>query len=143
MKVVVFVKATPNSEAGTMPTTELVTAMMNYNEELVKAGIMKGGDGLQPSAKGTRIRFDGDARTVISGPFAETSELVAGYWLWEVKDMAEAIAWAKRCPNPMPGEVSDLEIRPVYEVDDFGEAFTPELRDKYDAILEQEQAQRR
>jgi hypothetical protein len=142
MKVVVFVKATPNSEAGMMPTTELVTAMMNYNEELVNAGIMKGGDGLKPSVKGARIRFDGAARTVINGPFAETSELVAGYWLWDVKDMAEAIAWAKRCPNPMPGEVSDLEIRPVYEVDDFGEAFTPELRDKYDSLVEQEQAQR-
>lgn len=141
MKVVVFVKATKNSEAGVMPTTELITAMMNYNEELVKAGIMKGGDGLKPSAKGARIRFDGDARTVTNGPFAETSELVAGYWLWEVKDMAEAIAWAKRCPSPMPGEVSDLEIRPVYEPEDFGEAFTPELRNQYDALVEQEKAQ--
>ncbi|MDY6983227.1 MAG: YciI family protein [Pseudomonadota bacterium] len=143
MKVVVFVKATKNSEAGMMPTTELITAMMNYNEELVKAGIMKGGDGLKPSAKGVRIRFDGDARTVTNGPFAETSELVAGYWLWEVKDMMEAIAWAKRCPSPMPGEVSDLEIRPVYEPEDFGEAFTPELRDQYDALVEQEKAQQR
>lgn len=138
MKVVVFVKATKNSEAGMMPTTELITAMMNYNEELVKAGIMQGGDGLKPSAKGARIRFDGDTRTVVNGPFAETSELVAGYWLWNVKDMAEAIAWAKRCPSPMPGEVSELEIRPVYAPEDFGEAFTPELRDKYDALVEQE-----
>ncbi|HEY0962992.1 MAG TPA: YciI family protein [Pseudomonadales bacterium] len=143
MKVVVFVKATKNSEAGVMPTTELITAMMNYNEELVKAGIMQGGDGLKPSSKGARIRFDGDSRTVMNGPFAETSELVAGYWLWDVKDMAEAIAWAKRCPSPMPGEVSELEIRPVYGPEDFGEAFTPELRDKYDALVEQEQAQKR
>lgn len=141
MKVIVFVKATPNSEAGVMPSTELITAMMKYNEELVNAGIMKGGDGLKPSAKGVRIRFDGDARTVINGPFAETSELVAGYWLWEVKDMAEAIAWAKRCPNPMPGEVSDLEIRPIFAPEDFGEALTPELREQYDALVELEKAQ--
>lgn len=142
MKVVVFVKATKNSEAGVMPGTELISDMMKYNEELVKAGIMQGGDGLKPSAKGARIRFDGDARTVINGPFAETSELVAGYWLWNVKDMAEAIAWAKRCPSPMPDEVSELEIRPVFAPEDFGEAFTPELRDKYNELLEQEQKQR-
>ena len=142
MKVVVFVKATKNSEAGVMPTTDLISAMMKYNEELVKAGIMQGGDGLKPSSKGVRIRFDGDARTVVNGPFAETSELVAGYWLWNVKDMAEALAWAKRCPSPMPGEVSELEIRPVYGPEDFGEAFTPELRDKYNELLEQEQTQR-
>ena len=103
---------------------------------------MQGGDGLKPSSKGVRIRFDGDARTVVNGPFAETSELVAGYWLWNVKDMAEALAWAKRCPSPMPGEVSELEIRPVYGPEDFGEAFTPELRDKYNELLEQEQTQR-
>lgn len=143
MKVVVFVKATKNSEAGVMPTTELITAMMQYNEELVKAGIMQGGDGLKPSSKGARIRFDGDKRTLVNGPFAETSELVAGYWLWEVKDMNEAIAWAKRCPSPMPGEVSELEIRPVYAPEDFGEAFTPELQDKYNDLLQQEAAQRR
>ena len=125
-----------------MPTTDLISAMMKYNEELVKAGIMQGGDGLKPSSKGVRIRFDGDARTVVNGPFAETSELVAGYWLWNVKDMAEALAWAKRCPSPMPGEVSELEIRPVYGPEDFGEAFTPELRDKYNELLEQEQTQR-
>ncbi len=135
MKVVVFVKATKNSEAGTLPTTELISDMMNYNEELVKAGIMQGGDGLTPSAKGVRIRFADKERTVINGPFAETSELVAGYWLWEVKDMAEAVAWAKRCPSPMPGEVSELEIRPAYAPEDFGEAFTPELRDKYKNLL--------
>jgi hypothetical protein len=137
MKVVVFVKATKNSEAGAMPTTELITAMMAYNEELVKAGIILGGDGLKPSSKGVRIRFSGDERTVINGPFAETSELVAGYWLWQVKDMAEAIAWAKRCPSPMPGEVSDLEIRPLVSPEDFGEAFTPELQDKYHELLKQ------
>ena len=142
MKVVVFVKATKNSEAGVMPTTDLISAMMKYNEELVKAGIMQGGDRLQPSSYGVRIRVDGDARTVVNGPFAETSELVAGYWLWNVKDMAEALAWAKRCPSPMPGEVSELEIRPVYGPEDFGEAFTPELRDKYNELLEQEQTQR-
>jgi len=138
MKVVVFVKATKNSEAGVMPTTELISDMMKYNEELVKAGIMQGGDGLKPSSKGARIRFDGAQRTVINGPFAETSELVAGYWLWNVKDMNEAIAWAKRCPSPMPGEVSELEIRPVYAPEDFGEAFTPELRETYDKLLQQE-----
>ena len=143
MKVVVFVKATKNSEAGMMPTTELITAMMQYNEELVKAGIMQGGDGLKPSSKAARIRFDGDRRTVINGPFTETSELVAGYWLWEVKDMNEAIAWAKRCPSPMPGEVSELEIRPVFAPEDFGEAFTPELQDKYNDLLQQEAAAKR
>jgi hypothetical protein len=138
MKVVVFVKATKNSEAGVMPTTELITDMMKYNEELIKAGIMQGGDGLKPSSKAARIRFDGNQRTVINGPFAETSELVAGYWLWEVKDMNEALAWAKRCPSPMPGEVSELEIRPVYGPEDFGEAFTPELQDKYNSLLDAE-----
>jgi hypothetical protein len=138
MKVMVFVKATKNSEAGEMPTTELITEMMNYNEELVKAGIIQGGDGLQPSSKGVRIRFNDKERTVINGPFAETSELVAGYWLWQVKDMAEAVAWAKRCPSPMPGEVSELELRPLFSPEDFGEAFTPELRDKYNELLEQE-----
>jgi hypothetical protein len=138
MKVMVFVKATKNSEAGAMPTTELISAMMKYNEELVEAGIMQGGDGLHPSAKGVRVHFNGDKRTVINGPFAETSELVAGYWLWQVKDMAEAVAWAKRCPSPMPGEESDLELRPLFAPEDFGEAFTPELQDKYHQLLKQE-----
>lgn len=142
MKCVVFVKATKNSEAGVMPTTGLITDMMKYNEALVKAGIMQGGDGLKPSAKATRIRFEGKERTVINGPFAETSELVAGYWLWEVKDMAEAIAWAQRCPSPMPGAVSELEIRPVYAPEDFGEAFTPGLQEKYNDLLQQEAKQR-
>jgi hypothetical protein len=138
MKVMVFVKATKNSEAGVMPTTELITEMMKYNEELVKAGIMQGGDGLHPSSKGVRVRFQDKERTVINGPFAETSELVAGYWLWQVKDMAEAVAWAKRCPSPMPGEVSELELRPLFAPEDFGEAFTPELQDKYHELLKQE-----
>jgi hypothetical protein len=137
MKVMVMVKATKNSEAGTLPSTELISEMMKYNEELVKAGIMQGGDGLTPSSKGARVRFDGTNRTVINGPFAETSELVAGYWLWQVKDMAEAIAWVKRCPNPMPGEVSEIEIRPMFAPEDFGEAFTPELQEKYQALTEE------
>lgn len=127
MRVMVIVKATKDSEAGVMPTEEMFAAMGNYNEELVKAGIMLAGDGLQPSSKGARIRFSGDKRTVIDGPFSETKELVAGYWIWQVKSMDEAIEWAKRCPNPMPGD-SDLEIRPFFEAEDFGEAFTPELQ---------------
>jgi hypothetical protein len=125
MKVVVFVKATEDSEAGAMPTTELLVAMGKYNEELVAAGIMKGGDGLKPSSQAKRIAFDGDSRTVIDGPFAETRELVAGYWIWEVKDMDEAVAWVKRCPNPMFGP-SEIEIRPVFELSDFEEIMTPE-----------------
>jgi len=127
MRVMVMVKATADSEAGVMPTQEMLTQMGNYNEELVKAGIMLAGDGLQPSSKGARIRFDGDKRAVIDGPFSETKELVAGFWLWQVKSMDEAIEWAKRCPNPMPG-VSDLELRPMFENEDFGEEFTPELQ---------------
>lgn len=133
MRVMVLVKATKNSEEGIMPTTELFEAMGKYNEELVNAGIMMGGDGLKPSSQGKRIAFDGPSRTVIDGPFAETRELVAGYWIWEVKDMAEAVEWAKRCPNPMPGP-SELEIRPFYEMSDFGEEFTPELRAQEDAL---------
>lgn len=128
MKVMVMVKATKNSEAGVMPSQELMVAMGKYNEELVKAGIMLDGDGLQPSSKGKRIRFSGDKRTVIDGPFAETKELIAGYWLWQVRSMEEAVEWARRCPSPMPGEESELEIRPFFEAEDFGEAFTPELR---------------
>jgi hypothetical protein len=131
MKVMVFVKATPNSEAETLfkepeKMAKLFAAMGSYNEELVKAGIMKGGDGLKPSKYGKRIRFNGTKRSVIDGPFAETKELVAGFWIWEVKSMEEAVEWAKKCPNPMPGEESDLEIRPYYEAADFGEGFTPE-----------------
>ena len=126
MRVIVFVKATEDSERGdSIPTTEMLEAMGKYNEELVNAGILVGGDGLKPSSFGKRIAFDGPSRTVIDGPFAETRELVAGFWLWEVKDMDEAIAWAKRCPNPMPGP-SELEIRPIFETADFGDLLTPE-----------------
>ncbi|MBN9257727.1 MULTISPECIES: YciI family protein [unclassified Mesorhizobium] len=126
MRVVVFVKATKDSEQGALPSTELLEAMGKYNEELVNAGIMVGGDGLKPSSQGKRIAFDGPSRTIIDGPFAETRELVAGYWIWEVKDMDEAIAWARRCPNPMPGP-SELEIRPVYGIEDFAQNVTPEV----------------
>jgi len=124
--VMVLVKATKDSEAGLMPSTELLEAMGKYNEELVKAGIMLAGEGLKPSSQGKRVAFDGPSRAVIDGPFAETRELVAGFWLWQVKDMAEAVEWVKRCPNPMPGP-SQIEIRPLYEAADFGEALTPEL----------------
>jgi hypothetical protein len=128
MRVMVLVKATKDSEAGLMPSTELFEAMGKFNEELVNAGVMLGGDGLKPSSQGKRVAFDGPSRTVVDGPFAETRELVAGYWVWEVKDMAEAVAWVKRCPNPMPGP-SEIEIRPFYEMADFGEAVTPEVAD--------------
>ena len=119
-----------------MPSTELLEAMGKYNEELVNAGIMKAGEGLHPSAKGKRVAFDGPNRTVIDGPFAETKELVAGFWLWEVKDMAEAVEWVKRCPNPMPGP-SEIEIRPLFEAEDFGAEFTPELREQEDRLRAQ------
>jgi hypothetical protein len=132
MRVVVFVKATEDSEQGVLPSTELLEAMGKYNEELVNAGIMVGGDGLKPSAQGKRIAFDGPSRTVIDGPFAETRELVAGFWIWEVKDMDEAIAWARRCPNPMPGP-SELEIRPVYELSDFDAVLTPEIAELHES----------
>ena len=125
MRVMVFVKATVDSEAGHPATGELLEAMGRYNEELIAAGIMQGGDGLKPSSLGKRVAFDGDSRVVIDGPFAETKELVAGYWLWQVKDMDEAVAWVKRCPNPMPGP-SEIEIRPLYELEDFDYAMTPE-----------------
>jgi hypothetical protein len=123
----VIVKADKNTEAGVMPSTEMLTAMGNYNEELVKAGIMLAGEGLQPSSKGARVYFDGSKRTVVDGPSTEAKELIAGFWLWQVKSMDEAIEWAKRCPNPT-GAQSQLELRPVFEAADFGEAFTPELQ---------------
>jgi hypothetical protein len=126
MQVMVFVKATKDSEAGIMPSNELFQAMGKYNEELVKAGIMQAGDGLQPSSKGKRVAFNGTSRTVKDGPFPQTNELVAGFWLWKVKDMNEAVEWVKRCPNPMPGP-SEIEIRPVYEMADFAEVLTPEV----------------
>lgn len=125
MRVMVFVKATADSEAGVMPPSELLEQMGKYNEELVNAGIMLGGEGLKPTAQAKRVHFDGKQRTVIDGPFTETRELVAGYWLWEVKDMAEAVEWVKRCPNPMFGP-SDIDIRPVYELADFESIMTPE-----------------
>jgi len=130
----VLVKATKDSEGGIMPSTELLETMGKYNEELVKAGIMLAGEGLKPSSQGKRVAFDGVSRTVIDGPFAETGELVAGFWLWQVKDMEEAVAWLKRCPNPMSGP-SEIEIRPVFEADDFGEAFTPELREQEARVM--------
>ena len=133
MKVLVFVKATKGSEDGEMPTEELVTEMMAYNEELVKAGIMLGGDGLKPSSEGVRVHFSGKKRTVVDGPFVETKELVAGYWLWQVESLQEAIDWVKRCPNPMY-EDSDIEIRPVFEPEDFGEALTPKLQEDWKRI---------
>jgi hypothetical protein len=133
MRVMVIVKATKDSEAGMLPSTEMFEAMGKFNEELVDAGIMQAGDGLKPSSHGKRIAFDGPDRTVIDGPFAATHELVAGFWLWQVKDMAEAVAWVKRCPNPMPGP-SEIEIRPLYEAADFGDALTPELAAREDRL---------
>src|SRR5262245_18616432 len=127
MRVMVLVKATKESEAGKMPSTKLLAAMGKFNEELVKAGVMLAGEGLHPSAEGKRVRFSGSRRTVIDGPFAETKELVAGFWLWQVKSMQEAVDWVKRCPNPMESE-SDIEIRPLFEAEDFGAELTPELR---------------
>lgn len=133
MKVMVIVKATKESEEGLMPSEQLFQDMANFNEALLKAGIMVAGEGLQPSSKGKRVRFDGPKRTVIDGPFAETNELVAGYWIWQVKSMEEAMEWALRCPNPMEG-ASDIEIRPVYAIEDFGEALTPELREQEERL---------
>lgn len=133
MRVLVIVKANEITEAGEMPSEELLAEMGSYNEELVNAGIMLGGEGLHPSSKGVRVMFSGDDRSVVDGPFAETKELIAGYWLWEVKSMKEAIEWAKRCPNPT-GEESMLEIRPVMEADDFGDEFTPELREQEERL---------
>jgi hypothetical protein len=130
----VIVKATNDSEAGVMPSEQLLRDMGNYNEELVKAGIMLSGEGLHPSSKGTRVKFSGDKRTVVDGPFAETKELVAGFWMWKCKSLAEAIEWAKKCPNPHPGIESEIEIRQVFEAEDFGEEFTPELREQEDRL---------
>ena len=136
MRVMVIVKADKNSEAGVMPSEQLLREMGNYNEELVKAGIMMAGEGLQPTSKAVRIQFSGAKRSVIDGPFAETKELIAGFWIWRVKSMQEAIEWAKRCPNPT-GEESMLEIRPVFEAEDFGEEFTPELREQEERLRAQ------
>lgn len=136
MRFMVIVKATKDSEAGVLPSEELLTAMGKYNEELAKAGILLAGEGLQPSSKGARVRFSGAKRTVIDGPFAETKELIAGFWLWKVKSKEEAIEWVKRCPNPMPGD-SEIEIRQVFEAEDFGEQFTPELKEQAERVYTQ------
>ena len=139
MRVMVLVKATPDSEDGIMPSTELLEAMGKYNEELAAAGIMLVGEGLKPSAQGKRVAFDGPNRAVIAGPFSATSELVAGFWLWEVKDLDEAVEWVKRCPNPMPGP-SEIEIRPVFEASDFGDTLSPELQEREAQIRNNEAA---
>ncbi len=136
MRVMVMVKATSDSEAGAMPSSELLQAMGEYNAKLIEAGIMQAGEGLHPSSKGKRIAFDGDSRTVIDGPFPATSELVAGFWLWKVRDMDEAVEWAKKCPNPMPGP-SELELRPIFEAEDFGDALTPEAAELHERNREQ------
>ena len=133
MRFMVIVKATEDSENGVMPSEELLAAMGRYNEELVAAGIMKAGEGLHPSSRGVRVRFSGANRSVIDGPFAETKELIAGFWLWEVASLAECVEWVKRCPNPMPGD-SEIEIRQVFEAEDFGAEFTPELREQEERL---------
>jgi hypothetical protein len=140
MRVMVIVKANEESEAGVMPSEQLLTEMGAYNEELVKAGVMLDGDGLKPSSAGARVRFSGPQRTVIDGPFVETKELIAGYWIWQVGSLDEAIEWVKRCPNPMSGE-SEIEIRPIFEAEDFGEEFTPELREQEERLRAQMAAQ--
>lgn len=136
MKVMVIVKATKDSEAGVPPSKELIEAMGTYNEELVKAGIMLAGDGLKPSSKGKRVRFSGDKRTVVDGPFSETKELIAGYWVWQVRSMEEAVEWLKRCPNLMPGD-SEVEIRPFFEAADFGENLSPEAKEREERLRAQ------
>lgn len=136
MKVMVMVRATPDSENGAMPSQQLLAEMGRFNEELVNAGVMLAGEGLKPSAQGARVRFEGTRREVIDGPFAETKELIAGFWLWQVRSLDEAVEWARRCPNPFENGVSELEIRPVFEADDFGEAFTEELREQEDRLRE-------
>lgn len=139
MRFMILVKANKDSEAGVMPDAKLMTEMGKFNEELVKAGIMLAADGLHPSSKGARVRFSGDTRSVIDGPFAETKELVAGFWIWQLNSMEEAIAWVKRCPNPMPGE-SEIEIRPIFGAEDFGAEFSPELREQEAKLREQMRA---
>jgi hypothetical protein len=142
MRVMVIVKASKDSEAGQMPSEQMLSEMGKYNEELVKAGIMKAGEGLHPSSKGKIIRFSGSKRTVIDGPFAEAKELVAGFWIWEVKSMDEAVEWAKKCPNPM-NEESDLEIRQIFEADDFGAEYTPELRERDERMRKEIEAKQK
>jgi len=140
MRVMVIIKANEDSEAGVMPSEQLLTEMGAFNEELVKAGVMLDGDGLKPSSEGARVRFSGSQRTVIDGPFVETKELIAGYWIWRVESLDEAIEWVKRCPNPMDGE-SEVEIRPFFEAEDFGAEFTPELREQEERLRSQLSAQ--
>jgi hypothetical protein len=143
MRVMVIVKATRNSEKGVMPSEKLLADMGKFNEELVKAGVMLAGEGLHPSSKGKRVVFSGGKKTVIDGPFAETKELVAGFWLWQVKSIEEAVEWARRCPDPMPGEESVIEIRPVFEAEDFGKEFTPELRAQEERLRAEVERQRK
>jgi hypothetical protein len=142
MRFMVMVKADKDSEAGVMPSEQMLAEMGKYNEELVKAGVMLAGEGLHPSSKGARVRFSGDQRTVIDGPFSEAKELVAGFWIFQTKSLEEAIEWVKRCPNPMPGE-SEIEIRQVFEAEDFGAEFTPELREQEQRLRDQLEAQQR
>jgi hypothetical protein len=143
MRIMVMVQATKRSEAGALPDQKLVTDMDKYNEELVKAGIMLAGDGLHPSSKGKRVRFGAGKKVVVDGPFAETKELVAGFWIWQVKSMDEALEWVRRCPDPMPGEESEIELRPLYEVDDFGEAVAPEMRERDERLRAEIERQRK
>jgi hypothetical protein len=143
MRVMVMVKATKNSEAGIMPSEKLLAEMGRFNEELVKAGVMLAGDGLHPSSKGKRVRFSSGKKTIIDGPFAETKELVAGFWIWQVKSLEEAIEWVRRCPDPMPGEESEIEIRPIFEAEDFGKEFTPELRAQEEQLRAEIERQRK
>lgn len=142
MRFMVMVKATKDSEAGVMPSTELLTEMGRFNEELVKAGVMLAGEGLHPSSKGARVKFAGDKRIVTDGPFAETKELVAGFWLWECKSKEEAIEWVKRCPNPMPGQEGEIEIRQIFSPEDFGPALSPELRQQEERLRAEAQKRR-
>ncbi len=140
MRVMVIVKATEDSENGIMPSEQMLNEMGRYNEELVNAGIMQAGEGLHPTSKGARVHFSGTSRTVVNGPFPNTSDQIAGFWLWKVKSMDEAIEWAKRCPNPMPGE-SDLEIRQIFKLEDFGDAATPEVREREERLRAQVESQ--
>ena len=142
MRFMILVKADKNSEAGALPDKKLLTEMTKYNEELAKAGVLLAAEGLQPSSKGARVKFSGDKRTVTDGPFAETKELIAGFWLWQVKSKEEAIEWVRRCPNPFPGTESEIEIRQVFEAEDFGPAFTPELREQEERLRAQVAAKR-
>ena len=143
MRVMVIVKADQNSEAGALPDTKMLTEMGKFNEELARAGVMLAGEGLTPSSKGKRVRFAGGSKTVIDGPFTETKEVIAGFWIWQVKSMEEALEWVKRCPDPMPGEESEIEIRPIYELEEFGNGITPEQRAKEEMMRAELQRQRR